>query len=436
MRFLLLFIPFIINAANLSFELFKKEGNEKGNTLLIIGGIHGDEPGGYFAPAFLEQYYEIKSGNVWVIPDLNADSIMANNRGLYNDMNRKFSSIEESDPDFDTVTKIKEIILDKKVDLILNLHDGYGFYRNKYENAIFNPNAWGQATIIDQEKINGLDKFGNLDEIASQVNDSLNKDNLFKDYHSFGVKNTETKFKDEQMQLSLTFFAVTHNKPAFAIETSKNITDLTHKVIYQLKSIEEFMNIMHIKFERKFDINNYDDVQKKLFDFGKVRVNDNIVFDLSDIKNYTKFVPLKEKAKDNVFKFEHSLGAIKSVDERYEVYIGNIKVTEFYPQIFEVAKAEKNIKIEVDGKVIETPFASQIDIKKDFKIVKSDYRVNIIGFSKSGLDSEDDIMIKEKDIQDNYSVDNGKTKYRAEFYKDGKFYGMIILNFLKEKNEK
>ena len=434
MRFLLLFIPFIINAANLSFELFKKESNEKGNTLLIIGGIHGDEPGGYFAPAFLEKYYEIKSGNVWVIPDLNADSIMANNRGIYDDMNRKFNSIDKNDPDFDTVTKIKEIILDKKVDLILNLHDGYGFYRNKYENAIFNPNAWGQATIIDQEKINGLDKFGNLDEIANQVNDSLNNDNLFKDYHSFGVKNTETKFKDEQMQLSLTFFAVTHNKPAFAIETSKNITDLTHKVIYQLKSIEEFMNIMHIKFERKFDINNYDDVQKKLFDFGKVRVNDNIVFDLSDIKNYTKFVPLKES--DNVFKFEHSLGAYKYIDGRYEVYIGNMKVTEFYPQIFEIAKAEKNIKIEVDGKTIETPFASQIDIKKEFKIVKSDYRVNIIGFSKAGLDSEDDVLIEEKDIQDNYSVDNGKTKYRAEFYKDGKFYGMIILNFSKEKNEK
>ena len=434
MRFLLLFIPFIINAANLSFELFKKESNEKGNTLLIIGGIHGDEPGGYFAPAFLEKYYEIKSGNVWVIPDLNADSIMANNRGIYDDMNRKFNSIDKNDPDFDTVTKIKEIILDKKVDLILNLHDGYGFYRNKYENAIFNPNAWGQATIIDQEKINGLDKFGNLDEIANQVNDSLNNDNLFKDYHSFGVKNTETKFKDEQMQLSLTFFAVTHNKPAFAIETSKNITDLTHKVIYQLKSIEEFMNIMHIKFERKFDINNYDDVQKKLFDFGKVRVNDNIVFDLSDIKNYTKFVPLKES--DNVFKFEHSLGAYRFIDGRYEIYIGNIKATEFYPQIFEIAKAEKNIKIEVDGKIIETPFATQIDIKKEFKIVKSDYRVNIIGFSKAGLDSEDDVLIEEKDIQDNYSVDNGKTKYRAEFYKDGKFYGMIILNFSKEKNEK
>jgi hypothetical protein len=434
MRFLLLFIPFIINAANLNYELFKKESNEKGNTLLIIGGIHGDEPGGYFAPAFLEKYYKIKSGSVWVIPNLNADSIMANARGVYSDMNRKFNFVDKTDPDYEIVTSVKKIILDKKIDLILNLHDGYGFYRNKYENAIFNPNAWGQATIIDQDKIKGLEKFGNLDEIASQVNDALNSDALFKDFHSFGVKNTETKFKDEQMQLSLTFFAVTHNKPAFAIETSKNIIDLTHKVIYQLKSIEEFMNIMHIEFEREFDINNYDDVEKKLFDFGKVKINDNITFDLSDIKRTTRFVPLKEK--DNDFKFEHTLGAVKFNNDRYELYIGNIKVSDFYPQRFELAKAEKNIEIEIDGKIIETPFGTQIDVKKDFKIIKSDFRVNIIGFSKSGVDSEDDILIEEKDILDNYSVDNGKTKYRAEFYKDGKFYGMIILNFLKEKDEK
>jgi hypothetical protein len=347
-------------------------------------------------------------------------------------MNRKFSIVDKNDSDYEVVTRVKKIILDKKVDLVLNLHDGHGFYRNKYENAIFNPNAWGQATIIDQEKINGLEKFGNLDEIASQVTSALNNDNLFKDYHSFGVKNTETKFKDEQQQLSLTFFAVTHNKPAFAIETSKNITDLTHKVIYQLKSIEEFMNIMHIEFERDFDMNNYDDIQKKIFDFGTVKINDNIAFDLSDIKKTTRFVPLKQDKND--FKFEHTLGTVKFKDNVYELYIGNINVSNFYPQVFELAKTKEKIKIEVDGKVIETTFAKQVDIKNEFKILKSNFRVNIIGFSKSGLDSEDGVLIKEEDILDNYSVDNSKTKYRAEFYKDGKFYGMIILNFSKDKN--
>ena len=429
MRFFLLFFPFFcLFASNSDFSLYKKETDPSEHTLLIIGGIHGDEPGGYFAPAFLEKYYKIKSGNLWIIPNLNVDSIMANNRGIYGDMNRKFNLVDKKDEDFLTVSKIKELILEKNVHLILNLHDGYGFYRNKYENAIFNPNSWGQATIIDQERID--DKFGNLDEIANKVNTSLNNEALFKDFHSFGVKNTQTKFKDEQMQLSLTYFAVTNNKPAFAIETSKNITDLTYKVIYQLKSIEEFMKIMDIEFEREVDINNYEEVKKRIYDFGELKINENIVLSLSDIKNNMRYVPLKKD--ENKFTFSHSLGKTKFVDNKYEIYIGNIKVCDLYPQIFELSKDKESIKILVDGKEIETSFAKQIDVKSDFKILKSDLRVNIIGYSKDGVDSEDDILIKNSDIQDIYSIDNNKTKYRAEFYKDGKFYGMITLNFLKD----
>ena len=87
------------------------------------------------------------------------------------------------------------------------------------------------------------------------------------------------------------------------------------------------------------------------------------------------------------------------------------------------------VKIEVDGKVVNSNFAKEIEVKDSFKIIKSDFRVNIIGFSKDGVDSEDNITIKKSDISDNYSSDNNKNKYRAEFYKDGKFYGMIIINF-------
>lgn len=424
----ILFVLFIqLFASNSEFSLIKKDTDPTQHTLLIIGGIHGDEPGGYFTPDFLIRYYKIKSGNLWIIPNLNSDSIMANNRGIYGDMNRKFSVIDKNDEDLISVNKIKELILEKNVHLILNLHDGYGFYRNKYENAIFNPNSWGQATIIDQEKID--DKFGNLDEIANQVNSNLNSEGLFKDFHSFGVKNTQTKFKDEQMKLSLTYYAVTNNKPAFAIETSKNITDLTYKVIYQLKSIEEFMKIMDIEFEREFDINNYEEMKKRIYDFGKITINDNISFDLKDIKNSIKFIPMKKS--DNKFVFNHTLGRTKFVDNKYEVYIGNIKVCELSPQVFDLETTQNKIKILVDGKEIETSLGSQVDIKNDFKILKSDFRANIIGFSKDGRDSEDEILIKKSDIQSNYSVDNGMKKYRAEFYKDGKFYGMIILNFLK-----
>ncbi|MEV9527070.1 M99 family carboxypeptidase catalytic domain-containing protein [Aliarcobacter butzleri] len=432
MKFIFVFLLLVINlfaVTNRDFSIYKKESQTPSHTLLIIGGIHGDEPGAYFAPAFFEKYYKITKGSVWVIPNINGDSIIANQRGIYNDMNRKFSVIEKDDPDYFIIERVKKIILDKKVDLILNLHDGHGFYRETHENAIFNPKAWGQATIIDQDKINGLDKFGDLDKIATQVKNNLNKDKLFQEFHSFGVKNTQTKFKDEQMQLSLTYFAITNNKPAFAIETSKNITDLTEKVIYQLKSIEEFMKIMDIEFQRDFDINNYEEVKKRLFDFGEVKINENIAFDLNDTRKILRFVPLKKE--NNEFKFENALGATKIVDNKYEVYIGNINVTNLFPQIFDIKEYKDSIKIEVDGKVINTKLGEVIDVKNSFKIVKNDFfRVNVIGFSKTGVDSEDDILLKKSDMVDSFSIDTNNKQYRVEFYKDNNFYGMITINFI------
>lgn len=432
MKFIVVFLLLVINlfaVTNRDFSIYKKESQTPSHTLLIIGGIHGDEPGAYFAPAFFEKYYKITKGSVWVIPNINGDSIIANQRGIYNDMNRKFSVIEKDDPDYFIIERVKKIILDKKVDLILNLHDGHGFYRETYENAIFNPKAWGQATIIDQDKINGLNKFGDLDNIATKVRNNLNNDKLFQEYHSFGVKNTQTKFKDEQQQLSLTYFAVTNNKPAFAIETSKNITDLTEKVIYQLKSMEEFMKIMDIEFQRDFDINNYEEVKKRLFDFGEVKINENIAFDLSNSRKILRFVPLKKE--NNEFKFENSLGATKLVDNKYEVYIGNINVTNLFPQIFDVKEYKDSIKIEVDGKVINTKLGEVIDVKNSFKIVKNDFfRVNVIRFSKTGVDSEDDILLKKSDMVDSFSIDTNNKQYRVEFYKDNNFYGMITINFV------
>lgn len=51
-------------SANLHYSLIKKDSGKEGSTLLIVGGIHGDEPGGYFAPMLLARYYKIESGNL------------------------------------------------------------------------------------------------------------------------------------------------------------------------------------------------------------------------------------------------------------------------------------------------------------------------------------------------------------------------------------
>ena len=123
------------------FELIKK-GEQDGNTLLIIGGIQGDEPGGFMSASLIATHYTITKGSVWVVPNLNFDSIIKRSRGRFGDMNRKFSNLSKKDPDFANVERIKNLIQENDVKMIINLHDGSGFYRKRSiqnEDALGNP---------------------------------------------------------------------------------------------------------------------------------------------------------------------------------------------------------------------------------------------------------------------------------------------------------
>lgn len=123
--FLLILLPFSLLLADV--QLIKKETNTSSTTLLVIGGIHGDEPGGYFSASVLATNYKILAGNLWIVPNLNKKSIQRDNRGINGDMNRKFASVKDDDKDSQTIKDIKKTILSKNVSLVLNLHDGHGF---------------------------------------------------------------------------------------------------------------------------------------------------------------------------------------------------------------------------------------------------------------------------------------------------------------------
>jgi hypothetical protein len=396
------------------------------NTLLVIGGIHGNEPGAYFASSVLAQHYKIKEGSVWVLPNTNKNSIMRFKRGLNGDMNRKFNKINKNDKDYKVVTKIKQLIKSKNVNLVLNLHDGHGYYRHRWKNHLFNQKAWGQSLIIDQEKIDKNIKFNELKNIALKISKQINK-NLNKNHHVFYVKNTKTKQKNKQMRLSLTFFAIKNNKPAFAVETSKNITDLTLKVQYQLKAIEEFMKIMNIKFSRDFDLNNYKNIKDIINNYQIVTINKNIQLELNGIKKKINYMPLKRKG--NQFSFSHPLGGVIKIKNRYNLYIGNKKITTLQPQIFNIKQNNKNIVIIADGKSMNVEIGSSINIKKSF-MVKTKNRVNVIGFKDKNRINESGLLIYKKRLIKKYSIDKKGLKYRIELYEKRKFLGMIVVNFI------
>ncbi len=422
--FIAILLPFILSA---HINLIKKENKDSNTTLLVIGGIHGNEPGGYFASSILATHYTITSKNLWVVPNLNAESIIANKRGIHGDMNRKFSHIDKNDKDKEIVNEIKKIILSKKVSLVLNLHDGHGFYRKKNQGSIFNPNAWGQTCVIDQCKLKEQQLFGNLDNIAKTVKDNINK-KLLKKHHSFNVKNTNTKYEDEAMQLSLTYFAVTNDKPAFAIETSKNLSTLSQKVFYQLLAIEEYMKVMGITFHRDFTLNEVG-INKIIKDYGILVINHNFLLNLNNIKKSLSYIPIESKS--NEFYFSNPLGKIKKQRGKYLVYIGNKLITILKPQYFKMSRnCQEKYKFVVDGKEVSFPKASEFYVNDDFKVIKAkNYRVNIIGYYKKGKSDESQTDVSLKKLNKKYSIDNNNKTYRVEFYENDEFCSMLLVHF-------
>jgi hypothetical protein len=426
--FLLLFYLFLAIPLFANINIFKKGNPDSNTTLLVIGGIHGNEPGGYFAASILATHYHILSENLWVIPNLNRDSIIANKRGIHGDMNRKFAVMKKNDKDKKTVEEIKKIILNKKVSLVLNLHDGHGFYRQKEQNSIFNPNAWGQTCVIDQCTLNSNEPFGNLNDIALKVQKNVNK-KLLKKHHIFNVKNTKTKFKDEQMRLSLTYFAVKNNKPAFAIETSKSLSSVSQKVFYQLLTIEEFMKIMHIKYSRDFNLNEKN-ITKLIKNYGTLEINHNILLNLRDIKKSLRFIPLKSGSND--FNCSNPLGVVKKNRYgSYDVYIGNIKVTTLKPQYFKMSNSCKDFyAVQVDGKLRSIKKASTFIVNDNFKIIKNkNFRVNIIGYHSKNKTDESNVIISMKNLKKRYAMDRVNKSYRIEFYNNNGFCSMLTAKF-------
>lgn len=65
------------------------------NTVLIFGGIQGDEPGGFHAASLLLSDYNITKGKIIVAPNLAFDSIIKRSRGNNGDLNRKLQILAQ-----------------------------------------------------------------------------------------------------------------------------------------------------------------------------------------------------------------------------------------------------------------------------------------------------------------------------------------------------
>ena len=226
------------------FELMARHGARPGGRILVIGGIHGNEPGGYRASDVLMDV-DVTRGSLLVVPRSNFTSILAFKRGYNGDMNRKFAGIAKDDPDLVSVERIKQVIRDFRPDVLLSLHDGYGFNR-------INSACWGQSVVIDSEEYSGF----KLGEVAREVTAAVNRKIKVEKWH-IPVHNTRTFDKNThhpEQRKSLTYYSLTHcNTRAFCLEVSKQLPDLKTKVRHHLLMLEEFFKIYDVEISPDFD---------------------------------------------------------------------------------------------------------------------------------------------------------------------------------------
>jgi hypothetical protein len=230
---------------NSELDVYTIKGSSPGPTLLLMGGIQGDEPGGYLA-ADLYADISLKKGNLILVPRANFFSIVENNRGVEGDMNRKFADQhpKRSDRDLLVVKIIKDLM--KRSDFFLNLHDGSGFYSPKWESPERNSTRYGQSIIADAEEHTRPDgKVIPMEKMVNRVLERVNPQ-ISAVEHLFHFNNHRTLRPDtthKEQRLSATYHALTKvGIPAFASETSKSVRDYRLRVRYQTMVVNAFLD--------------------------------------------------------------------------------------------------------------------------------------------------------------------------------------------------
>jgi len=217
------------------FEHYHLKAKNSKYRVMLIGGIHGNELGAYKAANLLINS-TLKKGELIIIPRSNFTSILADVRGYNGDMNRKFASISKKDPDYYYVELLKSAILEFKPDVLISMHDGYGF-------SIKNKRAWGQSVVIDEVKYKNFNLF-------SEANFVRNNANIYLD-RKLGLINTKTftaHIHDEQKK-ALTGWCLEHGIKAFCIEASKQLPSLKEKVKTHLIMLREFFKLYDVEVE-------------------------------------------------------------------------------------------------------------------------------------------------------------------------------------------
>lgn len=121
---------------------YEVKGAEPGPTVLITGGVHGNEPAGAMAAQQI-RFWPIKRGRLIVIPRVNDLGLRANIRWYpparndreVRDLNRNFPNGPDNAPRGPLAETVWEFVKSQKPDLAIDLHEGFDFHTSNSKSV-------------------------------------------------------------------------------------------------------------------------------------------------------------------------------------------------------------------------------------------------------------------------------------------------------------
>jgi len=446
-------------------NVYKINGVKKGPTLMIIGGIQGDEPGGYLSADLYADIALVK-GNLIVVPRANLLSIIKNRRLINKDMNRQFTKAATEKSYEDKVVEILEGLISQS-DYLLNLHEGSGYYSDVWESDMVNPDRFGQSIIADSDEYKTKDgRILQLGRLARTVIDNVNI-RIENSRHHFRFNNHKT-FEHNTIHAdqrgSATYFALSnHNIPAFGIETSKDIKNIEIKVRYQTMMINEFMKQLDIVPENPkialdpptlkylvVSVNGSDRIVKNA---ESLRLNNGDNISISHIEaNYKRglTVDVDKLGTSNdlnmMFKLTKPIKAIVRKDGLECGYV-NILIDNKNNQVIsdKIIADFKYLIVEENGNVNVLKNGQHLSVVKgdSLKIIdvvvngetEDDIDINFVGFVSNRHDNNGNdkgaIIDTAKDLLIKYSKDGLGKEYIIKISKGKNIIGNVFVDIIK-----
>jgi hypothetical protein len=194
---------------------FIKTGAEIGPTVVVIGGLHGDETAGYLAARELRKW-TVTRGKLVIVPDANRVAVEANKRFVERNMNRLLPGKPNGDAMERLAFELWDLMKRSKPDLVLTLHESRGFHAD-------DPKRYGQTFTYDFPELSPRFK-----RVAARVNREIAP-----------PKHRFLQFVDP-FPTCPTYLAWKWLKaPATSIETAKPLP-LALRIQYQLAALRGF----------------------------------------------------------------------------------------------------------------------------------------------------------------------------------------------------